>query len=52
MWEFITVVTLIVISEGMGVYYSYFIKYIIAFLYDPEAEVKDGVKLVAIFFAL
>jgi hypothetical protein len=43
-------VVLITISEGSAVFYSYFIKYIIAFIRDEVAPVSQGIKLIVLFF--
>jgi len=39
-----------VFGEGLSIFYSFFIGYIIEFLEDPKAEKKDGIWLVVVFF--
>lgn len=39
-----------VMGEGLSIFYSFFIGYIIEFLEDPKAEKIDGIWLVVVFF--
>jgi hypothetical protein len=49
-WDIIISTICAILGESFGVFYSYFISYMIRFLKNQEAPTSDGIKYLLIFF--